>query len=239
MTQERRADAAPRRRITDRPPARGRGLDHEIVLDAALRLVDDAGLPALTMRRLGAELGVEAMSIYTYFPNKAALVDAMVEREARRLQDVLPPPGDDAVDALVHLGLHVRSVLLDHPKLAATVVARQFPNDVWEERVGLGIALLRSIGVADEDAAVAADALATFGLGFIIYEAGELAYRSELGEEAAVLRAAMVERMAELDPDGPEAAAYHRRIAHLDGEDTMAVTYERGLRALLHGLRST
>jgi AcrR family transcriptional regulator len=44
-----------------------------------LRLADREGLEALSMRRLGAELGVEAMSIYNHVPNKEALLDGVVE----------------------------------------------------------------------------------------------------------------------------------------------------------------
>ncbi len=50
------------------------------IIDAAVRYVDDNCLDELSMRRLGSELGVEAMSLYRYFPSKAALLDAVVDR---------------------------------------------------------------------------------------------------------------------------------------------------------------
>src|SRR6202012_3770970 len=56
------------------------GLSREQVLDAALDLVDRDGASALSMRRLGAELGVEAMTLYHYLPSKDALLDGIVER---------------------------------------------------------------------------------------------------------------------------------------------------------------
>jgi AcrR family transcriptional regulator len=49
------------------------------IVEAALRLVDEDGLEALTMRRLGTELGFEAMPLYRHFPNKAALLDYLIE----------------------------------------------------------------------------------------------------------------------------------------------------------------
>ena len=55
------------------------GLSRELVLDAAVGLVDRHGLDGLSMRKLGATLGVEAMTLYHYFPNKAALIDGLVE----------------------------------------------------------------------------------------------------------------------------------------------------------------
>ena len=57
-----------------RPP-----LTRERIVRAALELVDRSGLDALTMRRLGAALGVEAMSLYKHVPNKRAILDGIRE----------------------------------------------------------------------------------------------------------------------------------------------------------------
>jgi len=57
----------------------GRRLDRQQVLVAAVGLLDAEGLTALTMRRLGAALGVEAMSLYRHFSSRAALLDGIVE----------------------------------------------------------------------------------------------------------------------------------------------------------------
>jgi AcrR family transcriptional regulator len=59
-------------------PVNGR-LDRRRVLEAAVGLVDREGLEALSMRRLGRELGVEAMSLYNHVPSKDALLNGMVE----------------------------------------------------------------------------------------------------------------------------------------------------------------
>jgi AcrR family transcriptional regulator len=63
-------------------PSRSRGqhagLDPTTILRTAIRLADREGLAKLSMRRLGTELGVEAMAIYHHFPSKDALLDAMV-----------------------------------------------------------------------------------------------------------------------------------------------------------------
>ncbi len=56
-----------------------RPLSRRRILDAAVELVDREGLGALSMRRLGRELGVEAMSLYNHVPNKEALLGGMVE----------------------------------------------------------------------------------------------------------------------------------------------------------------
>ncbi|MFC8592903.1 TetR/AcrR family transcriptional regulator C-terminal domain-containing protein [Streptomyces atroolivaceus] len=70
--------------------ARGQraGLTRQAVLEAALQLVDREGMKALSMRRLGAELGVEAMTVYHHVPNKSALLDGVIEQV---VAEAVPP----------------------------------------------------------------------------------------------------------------------------------------------------
>ena len=49
------------------------------MVDAALQLLDEVGLDGLSLRRLAAELGVQAPALYWYFPSKQHLLDAMAE----------------------------------------------------------------------------------------------------------------------------------------------------------------
>ncbi len=80
------------------PSRRGRGagaatpLTTTRIVDAALALVARAGLAGLSARRLGAALGVEAMSIYHHFPSKRHLQDALVDRAIGSVE--FPPPGE-------------------------------------------------------------------------------------------------------------------------------------------------
>ncbi|GAA1562296.1 TetR/AcrR family transcriptional regulator [Brevibacterium picturae] len=60
------------------------------VVDAAMDLVGEAGLDALTMRSVAGRLGVGAMSLYTYVPGRAELVDLMIDRAYASLR--LPSP---------------------------------------------------------------------------------------------------------------------------------------------------
>ena len=55
-------------------------LSRERILQAALDILDREGLEALSMRRLGEALGVEAMSLYNHVPNKSALLDGIQEQ---------------------------------------------------------------------------------------------------------------------------------------------------------------
>lgn len=62
-----------------RPRAGQELLSRERILKVALRVVDEEGMGALSMRRLGAELGVNPMSIYHHLPDKAAVIAGLVE----------------------------------------------------------------------------------------------------------------------------------------------------------------
>src|SRR3984957_20230015 len=66
-------------RVASGSQGRRAGLSRGLILDAAVDLVDSQGLDGLSMRKLGAALGVEAMTLYHYVPNKAALLDGLVE----------------------------------------------------------------------------------------------------------------------------------------------------------------
>ena len=80
--------------FTDRVP-----LTRQRVADAALAFIDEHGLDGLSMRKLGAELGVEAMSLYNHVDNKADLFDAVAER---LFHDVLDAYGEPSGDWKVH-----------------------------------------------------------------------------------------------------------------------------------------
>src|ERR687898_3318600 len=72
--------------------AKRQPLSRRRILEAAVRFVDREGLEALSMRKLGSELGVEAMSLYNHVPNKSALLDGMVEVLLGELE---VPPEDE------------------------------------------------------------------------------------------------------------------------------------------------
>lgn len=105
------------------PGAEGRRpLSRERVVASALRLVDRRGLDALSMRRLGTALGVEAMSLYKHVPSKPALLELLVERV---LADIAPPPAGVAWEARVrHVADELRRVSLAHPHVFPLLATR-------------------------------------------------------------------------------------------------------------------
>jgi AcrR family transcriptional regulator len=79
----------------DGKPARGRRptLTVDQIVAAAIAVADREGLSSMSMVRVAEELGVGTMSLYTYVPGKAELIDLMVD--AVMMQRALPGPGDD------------------------------------------------------------------------------------------------------------------------------------------------
>ena len=98
------------------------GLSRVQVLDKALDLVDRDGVAALSMRRLGAELGVEAMTLYHYLPNKDALLDGIVERVMAQAETTVGGGRWDR--ALTDYARSLRATLLRHPGAALLVATR-------------------------------------------------------------------------------------------------------------------
>ena len=105
----------------DIPPDR-QPLSRERVVRAGIGLADAAGLEAVSMRRVGQSLGVEAMSLYRYVSRKDVLIDAMVDAVIGEF-----PERDRALpwqDDLRTLVLGAYLVLLDHPWAAAAATSR-------------------------------------------------------------------------------------------------------------------
>jgi AcrR family transcriptional regulator len=104
-------------------------LSRRRVLEAAIDLADREGIEALTMRRLGQELGVEAMSLYNHVANKEDLLDGVVETLIieidRRVIEIDPPANtDDWKRAMRERILTARSVLLRHPWAPGVIESR-------------------------------------------------------------------------------------------------------------------
>ena len=78
----------PWQRLPDRQARRRKEpISRDAIVTAAIRLLDREGLTAISMRRLGEELGVEAMSLYNHVQNKAALLDGLFERVLNELPE--------------------------------------------------------------------------------------------------------------------------------------------------------
>lgn len=97
-------------------PKRARGeatLTRDTVLRAAIGLADASGIEALSMRALGRQLGVEAMSLYNHVANKDDLLDGMVDMVIDEIG--LPAPDAEWRDAMWARASSARAAFLRHP----------------------------------------------------------------------------------------------------------------------------
>ncbi|UQA94173.1 TetR/AcrR family transcriptional regulator [Streptomyces halobius] len=107
--------------LTERPPPKRRaeqpaGLDLEKIVAATVRLLDAEGLAKFSMRRLAAELGVTAMSVYWYVDTKDDLLELAIDAVAGEMP--LPDASDPSADwrdQLRALAVAYRDMLLRHP----------------------------------------------------------------------------------------------------------------------------
>jgi AcrR family transcriptional regulator len=154
-----------------RPP-----LNRDRVVDAALAIVDRDGLEGLTMRRLAAELGVEAMSLYHWFPNKAAILDGLVEAAIRETATVARL--DEASgwrDSLRGLALAYRHVLNAHPNTLACISGRPGKSVEAMRYIERMLEVLRSDGFSPELATKAMQAVLAYITGAVSAEVARAA----------------------------------------------------------------
>ncbi len=89
---------------------------------AAVAIADRDGLDAVSMRRVAADLGTGAASLYRYLDTREDLLDLMTDATAAELS-LAPPTGDWAAD-LVAVGEQMRAIIRRHPWLITVVTSR-------------------------------------------------------------------------------------------------------------------
>ncbi|MFJ6386226.1 TetR/AcrR family transcriptional regulator [Streptomyces sp. NPDC091972] len=168
--------AAPARRASDR--GRHGRLSRERVLSAALELVDLEGLSALSMRRLGAELGVEAMALYRYAASKEELLDGLVEALYLQLEERLEaePGGGDWREGLHRVARATYDTCLAHPRAVPLLATRMLavplarrPLAVLRDHERV-LALLRDSGLDDDRVVAVFQTLTAWLLGYVSVE---------------------------------------------------------------------
>ena len=160
----------------------GAGLSRERVLEAGLNLVDREGVGALTMRRLGRELGVEAMSLYGYVDCKQDLLDGVVERVYREIPSMAEADGPWQ-DRLRDIAQLFRDVLMRHPNTVNLIAARPILSNGNVGLIESALAGLRLRGLDLVRASQVVTDVVAFTIGHVTSEVGELDGHSE--DEAA------------------------------------------------------
>ncbi len=219
-----------------RPPSPR--LSHDSIIEAAIAFIDRHGLAKLTMRRLGAACGVEAMALYRYVHSRGDLLTGIVEHIVDNLhtdQLAARRQEDGWQDYLLRLAHGVRQIALEHPEVFP-LVATEAPEAPWVRPplrslrwMETFLDTLISYGFDDTAAVGAYRSYTTFLLGQLLLEVA--AHGAELHPEEAIL-----------DDDGDQPKTNLAEYPHLQrlqpmlSEDQSAAEFEEGLEALLDRL---
>jgi len=175
--------AAPTQR--GRRPGPRRALTEDEILDAALGLLDDGGADAASVRGIAAKVGVAPNAVYTYFPNKAAVVKALVERLLGEVDHGVfadrDQPWRQRVEALA---LELRDRLAAHPGAVPLMIGGPMDGPqalALNERL---LELLADAGLDPADAARASYLLIVYVFGSIALEVADLHQPGPLPPEA-------------------------------------------------------
>ena len=162
-----------------------RALTEDEILDAALSLLDEGGPTAATVRGIAAKVGVAPNAVYTYFPDKAAVVKALVERLLGEVDhDVFADRSQSWRRRVEALALELRARLLAHPGAVPLMIGGPMDGPhalALNERL---LELLADAGLTPVDAAQAAYLLIVYVFGSIALEVADLHEPGPLPSEA-------------------------------------------------------
>ncbi len=201
-------------------PAGRAPLSRERILRAALALVDREGLEAISMRRIGEELGVEAMSLYNHVGGKAAILDGIFELVLAEM-----PPARRASSwqaALRGRARALRAALRAHPHALPIFATRPAVTPASLAHVEAVLEVLRSAGFSASDALSAMQVLVAYVVGHTV--AAHAPERPGEGADPAYARLS------------EEAFPRVREMARLLADHDVEREFELGVEALLVGL---
>jgi len=213
---------------SDRPP-----LTRDRVIEAALRLMDEEGLEAISMRRVARDVGVEAMSLYHHVADKEDLLAGVVERVMAEF--VVPATPDAGWD---RYGREVarawRRLLTAHPHVMPLLahsdqkVVRPHSLRPMEE----ALRVLREAGLSERDAVQGFHVMGGYIMGFVLLEAGGMFGRSD--DHGGAAHPAPAWSAVVSAETYPYIAA---SLPHLDACD-LDEQFEFGLDLMFEGLRA-
>lgn len=196
-------------------------LNREVIAETALRLIDEKGLSALSMRKLGGELGVEAMSLYHYVQNKDDLLDSVLDLLYAEV-DLPTHLPDDQWEQALRLGLNsFTAVLLRHPSAVELFASRSAPSTESLQILLWAYQRFTLVGLAPAEAVQAF----RFAVAFVMGHAA-----SELG---------LVHRLKDTESDRPVANEPEiEEFIEASNAVSSRATFDRGLDTVIAGLRS-
>lgn len=213
------------------PRRRRASLDRGKIVMAAIRIIDTEGADALSMRRLGSELGSGATSVYRHVRDKEELIGLAFDAITGEIP--LPDPATRWEDALVASAHGVRELFRRHRGFVLVIGRRSALGPRTLELLERLLGILRAAGFPDQTAYHAVSAIANYATGFTVLEILP-GLRRASGAGAPEYRDLIATYLGRLPPDAyPNAAAVAPQVVGRDDED-----FEYGVRAIVAGIRS-
>ena len=201
-------------------------LNRDRVLRSAIALADAGGIESLTMRKLGVELGVEAMSLYHHVANKSDLLDGMIDGV---FGEIDLPSGTDWRTAMRRRAISAREVLSRHRWAVGLMESRSTPGPATLRHHDAVLETLRGADFSIKMAAHAYSALDSYIYGFALQEPS-LPFHT--AETAQVTQAIMAQFASGEYPHLTEMAVEHvLQPGYAYGNE-----FEFGLDLILDGL---
>ena len=208
-------------------------LDRDDVLEGAIRLINDEGLGALTMRRLADALDVQAGAIYWHFANKQALYDAMGDSIMAGIVEPELVGAWDVQIAEICRRIATSFLRVRDGATVATLALRPGPNGLAVSEKMLAIAA--EAGFSPEESIWATSALGYYVLGWVTdIQATEAAKQrglhAVLREFRKTIDRQKYPHLADLGDSGLEQLTSSREFKS---------RFDFGLEVILTGLRAT
>jgi AcrR family transcriptional regulator len=199
------------------------------VVEAALRLMDEEGLEAVTMRRVAREVGVEAMSLYNHVEDKEDLLDGVCEHVMSGFE--FPPASEDWAENCRRGARAWRQLLRRHPNVMRLFAEQRGPIRSPDSMrpTEFALSLLRSSGLSDRDTAQAFHAFGGYIQGFVMMELGSIAGGSD--EEHQKAHAELVSAL-------PDEFPTLQTVGPFFAECDLDQQFEFGLDLLISGLEA-
>jgi AcrR family transcriptional regulator len=207
-------------------------LSRDAVVDAGLRVLRERGIDGVTMRAVAAEVDTGAASLYVYFPNRRALLDAMFEAVAGKVD--LGPEPDPARwrEQLIALLNRIVERMDEHPGIARVPLANPPTGPAAARVADRVVALLAAGGVDDRSAAWFLDVVFLF--------VNATAYETSIFIEEGAVEGQVGQRLQEeFERMELDDVPHFARILPLATKGSGEARFNFGLQLMINGLLST
>ncbi|MFC9550373.1 TetR/AcrR family transcriptional regulator C-terminal domain-containing protein [Rhodococcus sp. NPDC056960] len=197
-----------------RPPAGQSTLSRQAILEAAMAVVDDQGVEAVSMRTVARVLGVDPKSLYNHVENKDALLDGLAELVLSRM--VIPDASGDLRKDVTAMARAFRSAALaEHPRAARLVLTRPVESLITLNPLEVALAAFLRAGASPEVAVHCLRTVLAFITGTLLREA-EAAFTLALGDPGRATE--RQQALEEVELPSVRAAASHLAVCDHEQE---------------------